>query len=57
MQNSSFIVKDANRKRERDLKESLKKDLVAFISEILTNADDSYRILEYSGKISKESIK
>jgi hypothetical protein len=57
MQNSSFIVKDANRKRERDLKESLKKDLVAFISEILTNADDSYRRLENSGKISKESIK
>ena len=48
MKLNSFVVKDAYRKKERDLKDALKKDLVAYISEILTNADDSYRRLENS---------
>jgi len=57
MKNNSFVVKDAHRKRERDLKDSLKRDLVAYISEILTNADDSYRRLENANKIPKDEIK
>ena len=57
MKQNSFIVKDAFRKRERDLKESLKKDLVSYISEILTNADDSYRRLENTGFIPRDEIK
>jgi hypothetical protein len=57
LKQNSFIVKDAFRKRERDLKESLKKDLVSYISEILTNADDSYRRLENTGFIPRDEIK
>lgn len=57
MKTNSFVVKDAHRKRERDLKESLKRDLVAYISEILTNADDSYRRLENANQIPKDEIK
>lgn len=57
MKTNSFVVKDAHRKRERDLKDSLKRDLVAYISEILTNADDSYRRLENANLISKDQIK
>ena len=54
---NSFIVQDASRKVHRDLKESLSNDIVSYISEILTNADDSYRRLENSGSISIESEK
>lgn len=57
MKTNSFVVKDAHRKRERDLKDSLKRDLVAYISEILTNADDSYRRLENANQIPKDEIK
>jgi hypothetical protein len=57
MKTNSFVVKDAHRKRERDLKDSLKRDLVAYISEILTNADDSYRRLENANLISKDEVK
>jgi hypothetical protein len=57
MKNNSFVVKDAHRKRERDLKDSLKRDLVAYISEILTNADDSYRRLENKNLRSIDEIK
>ncbi len=57
MKTNSFVVKDAHRKRERDLKDSLKRDLVAYISEILTNADDSYRRLENKNQIPKDEIK
>lgn len=57
MKTNSFVVKDAHRKRERDLKDSLKRDLVAYISEILTNADDSYRRLENANLIAKDEIK
>jgi hypothetical protein len=57
MKTNSFVVKDAHRKRERDLKDSLKRDLVAYISEILTNADDSYRRLENKNLRSIDEIK
>jgi hypothetical protein len=57
MKQKSFVVRDAHRKAERDLKDSLKRDLVAFISEILTNSDDSYRRLENSGLIPLEEVK
>jgi hypothetical protein len=57
MKTNSFVVKDAHRKRERDLKDSLKRDLVAYISEILTNADDSYRRLENANHIPQDEIK
>jgi hypothetical protein len=51
---NSFIVQDASRKVHRDLKESLSNDIVSYISEILTNADDSYRRLENSSSIPVE---
>jgi hypothetical protein len=57
MNSNEFIVRDAYRKRERDLKDSLKRDLVSYISEILTNADDSYRRLENSKMLPRETIK
>ncbi len=57
MKDNSFVVKDAHRKKERDLKDSLKRELVAYISEILTNADDSYRRLENKGILPKDQIK
>lgn len=57
MNSNEFIVRDAYRKRERDLKDSLKRDLVSYISEILTNADDSYRRLENSQILPRETIK
>ncbi len=57
MKKNSFEVKDALRKVQRDLKESLSNDVVSYISEILTNSDDSYRRLENSGSVSRDMIK
>jgi hypothetical protein len=57
MNNNSFEVKDALRKVHRDLKESLSNDVVSYISEILTNSDDSYRRLENSNYVPRDTIK
>jgi hypothetical protein len=54
---NSFIVQDASRKVHRDLKESLSNDIVSYLSEILTNADDSYRRLENLGLVPLETQK
>ncbi len=44
-----FIVKTANRKIKRDLLNALGKDILRYLVELLTNADDSYRRLESKG--------
>ena len=42
----TILVKDSIRKKKRVLNDALGDDILRYITEILTNADDSYRRLE-----------
>lgn len=46
-------VKTALRKKKRDLKNALGDDILRYIAELVTNADDSYRRKEAKGIVSK----
>ena len=52
-----IIVKDSIRKIKRDFNEALGTDILRYISELLTNADDSYRRLEAKGVQIEDSKK
>lgn len=43
---TKFWVKDANRFKKRRLKDSLWKDILRYLAELVTNSDDSYKRLE-----------
>lgn len=53
----SIIVQESYRKKKRDLAYALGDDLLRYIAELLTNADDSYRRLETEGKVDANAVK
>ena len=52
-----ITVVDSQRKKKRELLDSLGDDLIRYIAELITNSDDSYRRLESAGLVPLDEVK
>ena len=57
MEEKEFFIEDSSRTSKRRQLKTLGNSAIAYIVELVTNADDSYRRLETSGLVDYESIK
>ena len=57
MENDRIVIKDSKRTAKRRQRKTLGSSVVAYIVELVTNADDSYKRLEASGALPVDSVK
>lgn len=57
MENEQIVIKDSKRTAKRKQRKTLGSSVVAYIVELVTNADDSYKRLEASGKLPLDDVK